>query len=45
MNAADDYIRSQEKHHNVKVIHDVQKKLFSFPAEQDTATPTGVAEW
>jgi len=45
MNVADDYIRSQEKHHNVKVIHDVQKKLFSFTAEQDTATPAGVAEW
>ena len=44
MNVADDYIRSQEKHHNVKVIHDVQKKLFSFTAEQDTATPAGVAE-
>ena len=45
MYAADKYIRSQEKHHNVKVIHDVQKCIFSFTAEQDTATPLGVAEW
>ena len=39
MNASDDYIRSQEKHHNVKVIHDIQKSIFSFTAEQDTAIP------
>jgi len=44
MNAADKYIRNQEAHHKVKVIHDVQKSIFSFAAEQDTATPAGVAE-
>jgi REP element-mobilizing transposase RayT len=33
MVAADTYIRSQEKHHNVKVIDDVQKKLMSFAAD------------
>lgn len=44
MNAADEYIRNQEAHHQVKVIHDVQKNIFSFAAEQDTATPAGVAE-
>ena len=44
MKVADDYIRSQEAHHKVKVIRDVQKSIFSFAAEQDTATPAGVAE-
>lgn len=44
MYVADEYLRSQEKHHNVKVIHDVPKKIFFFTAEQDTATPAGVAE-
>ena len=44
MFAADKYIIDQEKHHAVKVVHDVQKKLFSFTAEQDTAYSTGVAE-
>ena len=44
MNTADDYIHSQQKHHNIKVIDDVQKRIFSFTAEQDTATPSGVAE-
>lgn len=42
--AADKYILSQEKHHGIKVIHDVQKKLFSFTSEQDTANSIGVAE-
>lgn len=42
--AADAYIFSQEEHHNVKVIHDVQKKIFSFTDAVDTATPAGVAE-
>jgi len=42
--AADEYILSQEKHHNVKVIRDVQRKIFSFAADEDTATPAGVAE-
>ncbi|MBU0758106.1 MAG: transposase [Nanoarchaeota archaeon] len=37
MNEADDYIRSQQMHHNVKVINDVQKTIFSYAAEQDTA--------
>ena len=42
--AADKYILSQEEHHAVQVICDVQKKTFSFTAEQDTATHVGVAE-
>ena len=44
MNAADEYILSQEEHHKVKVIHDVQKSIFAFTAEQDTAHSKGVAE-
>src|SRR3989338_6716791 len=32
MNAADEYILSQEEHHKVKVIHDVQKSIFAFTA-------------
>ncbi len=42
--AADAYIKSQEKHHTVQVIRDVQKSIFSFAADEDTATPAGVAE-
>jgi len=42
--AADAYILSQEEHHNVQVIRDVQKSIFSFAADVDTATPAGVAE-
>jgi len=42
--ASDKYILSQEKHHDVKVIHDVQKRIFSFTDTVDTATLTGVAE-
>ena len=42
--ATDIYILSQEEHHNIKVIHDVQKSIFSFTADEDTATPAGVAE-
>ena len=42
--ASDRYILSQEEHHHVQVIRDVQKKIFSFAADEDTATPTGVAE-
>jgi len=42
--ASDDYIKSQEKHHGVKVIHDVQKQLFPFTATVDTATHARVAE-
>ena len=41
--ASDRYILSQEEHHHVQVIHDVQKKIFSFAADEDTATPAGVA--
>ena len=41
---SENYIRSQQKHHNIKVIDDTQKKLNSFTAEQDTATLTGIAE-
>ena len=44
MVASDVYIRSQEKHHHIKVIDDAQKMLFSFTAERDTAHPIGVAE-
>ena len=44
MIAADKYILSQEEHHNVKIINDVQKSIFSFTADEDTATPAGVAE-
>jgi len=42
--ASEDYIRSQQVHHQVQVIDDRQKRLSSFTAEQDTATPAGVAE-
>ncbi len=42
--ASDEYILSQEEHHKVQVICDVQKKIFSFAADEDTATPAGVAE-
>ena len=42
--ATDKYILSQEEHHKVQVICDVQKSIFSFTADEDTATPTGVAE-
>ncbi len=42
--ASEDYIRSQQVHHQVQVIDDRQKRLSSFTAEQDTPTPTGVAE-
>ena len=42
--ASDAYILSQEKHHGVKVIHDVQKKIFSFTDSVDTATLARVAE-
>ena len=37
MYAADKYIKSQQEHHKVTIINDVQKKIFSFTAEQDTA--------
>ncbi len=40
--AADAYILSQEEHHKVQVISDVPKT--SFTADEDTATPAGVAE-
>jgi REP element-mobilizing transposase RayT len=41
---ADEYIRSQEKHHRVEVIHDVQKYISAYTAEQDTAYSSRVAE-
>ena len=44
LKASEEYIRSQQEHHQIKVIDDRQKRLFSFTAEQDTATPVGVAE-
>lgn len=40
MVVADKYILSQEEHHAVQVIQDVQKSIFSFSADEDTATPT-----
>ena len=40
--ASDKYILSQEEHHGVQVIRDVPQK--SFTADEDTATPAGVAE-
>ena len=44
MNEADEYIRSQEEHHKVKVIHDVQRRISYYAAEQDTAYSSRVAE-
>ena len=44
MNKSDEYIRSQEEHHKVNIIQDVQKNIFSYAAEQDTAISEGVAE-
>jgi len=44
MGEADDYIHRQQKHHKVRVINDVQRKIFSYTAEQDTAYSTRVAE-
>ena len=41
---SEEYIRNQQKHHQVKVIDDRQKNLASFTAEQDTANSKGVAE-
>ena len=41
---SDDYINKQIEHHKVNVINDVQKKIFSYTAEQDTANSTRVAE-
>ena len=42
--ATDIYILSQEEHNKVQIIRDVQKKIFSFAADEDTATPAGVVE-
>jgi len=44
MNESDEYIHCQQEHHKVRVINDVQKKIFSYTAEQDTANSTRVAE-
>lgn len=44
MYASDKYILSQEERHNVRVINDASTTLFSFTADEDTATPAGVAE-
>ena len=41
---SDRYIKSQIRHHSVKVVHDVQKSICSFTAEQDTAYSSRVAE-
>ena len=38
------YIRNQQKHHQIKIIDDTQKKLNFFTAEQDTAHSERVAE-
>ena len=42
--ASEIYIKSQQKRHNIKVIDDTQRTMSNFAAEQDTATPAGVAE-
>ena len=44
MDESDDYINRQIEHHKVNVIDDVQKKIFSYAAEQDTAHSARVAE-
>ena len=44
LEASNEYIRNQQKHHQITVIDDTQENLFSFTAEQDTATSKGVAE-
>ena len=36
---AENYIRNQLKHHNVKIIDDRQQKLNTFAAEANTSTP------
>ena len=41
---AENYIRNQLKHHDVKIIDDRQQRLPTFTAEQDTAISEGVAE-
>ncbi|MBS3111026.1 hypothetical protein J4435_02920 [Candidatus Woesearchaeota archaeon] len=42
--ASAEYIKNQQKHHNIIVVDDRQRRLPTFTAEQDTATPEGVAE-
>ena len=44
LQASEKYIKSQQAHHEVHVIDDRQQRLNKFTAEQDTATPAGVAE-
>ena len=41
---SDNYIRSQEEHHQVNVINDVQKSILFYGAEQDTACSSRAAE-
>ena len=41
---AENYIRNQLKHHNVRIIDDRQQNLVRYTAEQDTAISEGVAE-
>ena len=41
---AEDYIRSQLKYHNVKIIDDRQKPLADFTASQDTTISERVGE-
>ena len=41
---AEDYIRNQLKHHNVKIIDDRQKPLAYFAASQDTTISERVGE-
>ena len=43
-NQAEDYIRNQLKHHNVKIIDDRQKPLADFTASQDTTISERVGE-
>lgn len=44
MDEADNYIQKQQEHHKIHVINDVQKNIFSFTAEQDTARSPRAAE-
>ena len=42
LRASENYILEQQKHHNINVVDDTQKKI--FVAEQDTAYSERVAE-
>ena len=44
LDESEDYVNSQQIHHNIKVIDDRQGKIPSFAAEQDTEISKGVSE-